>query len=174
MRGPSMTISAGVLMALWFVPEAWAAGPMFRWEMLGGAGVLESAAVVAGPACGALLLLLVLSPSPPSLRRAGGAFLGATALALPLFGTATGIPLPVALVLPVAVCLALLAALAAGRGMRAAAHLLLLIAPLATLIPFLLSWAFGHAPIAYLAGLKAPVRIWAAGLAIAASLNRDQ
>ena len=163
-------MAAACLIGLWFVPETWIAGPIFQWEIIGGAGIRGAAAAVAGPACGALLLILLLAPSPPGWRRVGGAILGATALTLPLLGPATGIGLPVTLVLPAAAGLALLAAFAMSRGRGAAAHLLLLAVPLATMVRFLVFAALDDLPLTYLAGLKAPVRIWAAGLALASTL----
>jgi hypothetical protein len=166
--------AAVALIGLWFVPETWILGPIFSWELLGGAGPLETAAAVAGPICGALLLVLAFATGlPSSVRRSAGAILGAAALALPLVGRAPAVQFPVALVLPAAVAMALLAALARSRGRLAAAHLLLLAIPLATLAPFVIGAVFDDIPMTYLAGGKAPVRIWAAGLAISASIVSD-
>ena len=176
MAGPSppVLVAAACLIGLWFVPETWIAGPVFQWDLLGGAGFLGAAAAVSGPACGALLLVLAFATAlPERARQIAGAGLGATALALPLLGPAPGVQLPVALVLPAALGLSLLATLAALRQRTAAAHLLLLVIPLATLVPFLLSAIFADISFCYLAGLKAPVRIWAASLAIGASIARD-
>ncbi len=163
--------AAATLVGLWFVPETWALGPNFTWEALGSAGPLALAAALSGPVCGALLLVLLLSPCPLSLRRWGGALLGAAALALPLLGPAPGVALPVALVLPAACGLSLAAALAFRRGRPTAAHLVLLVVPLAILTRFLVSAALGDLPIGYLSGLKAPVRIWAASLALVTTLS---
>jgi hypothetical protein len=167
----AVVAAAACLIGLWFVPETWIAGPIFQWELLGGAGFFGNAAAVAGPACGAPLLVLAFATRlPASCRRVAGASLGAAALVVPLLGPAPGIQLPVVLVLPVALGLSLLAALAAHRQRAAAAHLLLLVVPLATLTPFLLSAFYGDITITYIAGLKAPVRIWAASLALSASI----
>ncbi|HUT76185.1 MAG TPA: hypothetical protein VM285_00770 [Polyangia bacterium] len=167
-----LIVAAGCLIGLWFVPETWILGPVFQSELIGNAGFLETAGALAGPACGALLLVLAFARLPAGFRLAVGAILGAAALALPLMGRASGIQLPVALVLPASIGLSLLAALAWSRERVAAAHLLLLVVPLTALVPFLLSAAFGDVPLTYFAGLKAPVRIWAAGLALASAVGQ--
>jgi hypothetical protein len=166
----TLLAAAGVLIGLWFVPETWILGPVFQWELLGGAGALETAVALVGPACGALLLVVALTRSSLPFSRVVGALLGAAALALPLLGQASAIQLPVTLVLPASAGLSLLAALAWSRRRFAAAHLLLLIAPLAVLVPYLLAAAFGDIPVTYFAGLKAPLRLRAAGLALASHL----
>lgn len=163
-----LTVSAGLLMLSWIVPDAIAKSAHFPWDRLRVGGAFEIAAALAPAACGALLLIAVLLPIPLRARAVAGRIIGPAAIVLPLLGAAPAVPMAPWIVAVAAVAGAAAAALLLVRYRELWAHVVLGALPVA-MVGVWLSGVMSGEPVGFLAGLEAPVVLYAGMLATAVS-----
>jgi hypothetical protein len=166
-----LATSAGLLIVSWVVPDAIAESAVFAWDRIAAAGAFELAAVLAPPACGALLILAVLLPIRPRSRALMGRVIGPVAVMLPLLGVAPAVPVPGWIVAVAAVAGAAAAAYLLSREHNLWAHVVLGAMPVA-MLGLWLSGVLGGEPAGFLAGIKAPVVVYAGMLATSTSAGR--
>jgi len=164
----ALVASAALLILGWFVPDLVAEQSQFAWHRLAVADSFEIAAVLAPPACGALLLLAVLLPVALRTRAVIGRVVGPVAIVLPLLGSAPAVPIPGWIVAVAGVAGAAVSALLLSRSRALWAHVVLGALPVA-MIGIWLAGVFQGVPATLLAGVKAPLTIYAGMLATAVS-----
>jgi len=166
-----LTASAVLLIGSWVVPDVVADSSHFAWDRLSVAGGFEIAAVLTPPACGALLLLAVMLPIGLRSRAVIGRVVGPAAIVLPLLGTAPAVPVPGWIVAVAAVAGAAAAAFLLHRGREMWAHVLVGALPMGMLAVWLAGVLSGE-PAGFLAGIKAPIVVYAGMLATAVSAGK--
>jgi hypothetical protein len=164
----SLAASAGLLLLTWFAPEVVTPAVVFPWDRLPLAGPWGIAAVLAPPACGALLLLALLLPIPFRARALAGRLVGPVAIILPLLGAIPAVPVPGWVVAVAAVAGAAVAAWLLARSHDLWGHIAVGALPVAMLSLWLVGLLRGE-PAGFLAGIKAPIVLYAGMLATAVS-----
>ncbi len=164
----AMGIASAILIITWFIPDLIIAGQITsRMSMVktsqGGAllGLLSQ------PACGALLLAFVIAPLKTSLRSKLGVVFGLMALAGPLLLATLALPINGKVVLLASVLTAAAGAIAFAKlKSPLLGHLLLLVLPTVLITMSMVNGV----PIEHVASIKDPITIYAATLAVAASI----
>jgi hypothetical protein len=163
----ALVAAAALLIVSWFVPDAIAETSIFPWDRLSMAGPLGIAALLAPPACGALLLLAALLPIQNRTRAVAGRIIGPLAIVLPLLGAETAVPMPGWIVAVAAVAGAAVAAFLYSKRRDLWSHFVLGALPVG-MLGFWLTGVIQGEPLGFLAGAKAPIVLYAGMLSTAA------